>query len=87
MAAAVDVGDPFGPRWLLFGDVGFGPSDDDIPLALCADIDGLFVDLPPRPREHFTLVGCTPTARWPTCLTGCPPRLSEPSEPGWVTSL
>jgi hypothetical protein len=29
-------------------------------LALCAEIEGLFVDLPPRPRERFTLVGCTP---------------------------
>jgi RNAse (barnase) inhibitor barstar len=31
-----------------------------ISLALCVEIDGLFVDLPPRPRERFTLVGCTP---------------------------
>jgi len=29
-------------------------------LALCAQTEGLFVDLPPRPRERFTLVGCTP---------------------------
>ncbi|WP_422742731.1 barstar family protein [Micromonospora sp. WMMD754] len=49
-----------GPRWLLLDDVGFeGPYEDDTPLALCAEIDGLFVDLPPRPRERFTLVGCT----------------------------
>ncbi len=52
---------PVGPRWLLLGDVGFeGSYEDDIPLALCAEIEGLFVDLPPRPRELFTLVGCTP---------------------------
>ncbi|GAB1639926.1 barstar family protein [Krasilnikovia sp. MM14-A1259] len=52
---------PIGPRWLLLGDVGFeGSYEDDIPLALCAEIQGLFVDLPPRPRERFTLVGCTP---------------------------
>ncbi|GAA1022912.1 hypothetical protein Aple_100570 [Acrocarpospora pleiomorpha] len=51
---------PVGPRWLLLGDVGFEDSYDDIPLALCAEIEGLFVDLPPRPRERFTLVGCTP---------------------------
>jgi hypothetical protein len=45
----------------LLGDVGFqGTYEDDIPLALCAEIEGLFVDLPPRPRERFTLVGCTP---------------------------
>ncbi|MEV0561010.1 barstar family protein [Dactylosporangium sp. NPDC050588] len=52
---------PVGPRWLLLGDVGFEDTyEDDIPLALCAEIDGLFVDLPPRPREGFTLVGCAP---------------------------
>jgi hypothetical protein len=27
---------------------------------MCVEIEGLFVDLPPRPREHFTLVGCRP---------------------------
>ncbi|MEH0841254.1 barstar family protein [Micromonospora sp. CPCC 205711] len=52
---------PIGPRWLLLGDVGFeGSYETDVPLALCAEIEGLFVDLPPRPRERFTLVGCTP---------------------------
>ncbi|MGW5416920.1 barstar family protein [Actinomadura geliboluensis] len=52
---------PVGLRWLLLGDVGFENSyEDDIPLALCAEIEGLFVDLPPRPREPFTLVGCIP---------------------------
>ncbi|MEV5769085.1 barstar family protein [Micromonospora sp. NPDC052213] len=52
---------PVGPRWLLLGDVGFeGFYEDDIPLALCVEIEGLFVDLPPRPRERFTLVGCAP---------------------------
>ncbi len=49
------------PRWLLLGDVGCeGSFEDDVPLALCAEIEGLFLDLPPRPRERFTLVGCTP---------------------------
>ncbi|GAA1861420.1 barstar family protein [Asanoa iriomotensis] len=38
-------------RWLLLG-------EDGIPLARCTEIEGLFVDLPPRPRERFTLVGC-----------------------------
>jgi hypothetical protein len=52
---------PVGPRWLFLGDIGFDRFyDDDIPLALCAEIEGLFVDLPPRPRELFTLVGCAP---------------------------
>lgn len=48
------------PRWLLCGDIDFDDSHDDIPLGLCAEIEGLFVDLPPRPRERFTLVGCAP---------------------------
>lgn len=52
---------PDGPHWLLLGDVGFaGSYEDDIPLALSTEIEGLFVDLPPRPRERFTLVACTP---------------------------
>ncbi|MFD6752144.1 barstar family protein [Micromonospora gifhornensis] len=52
---------PVAPRWLLLGGVGVYDSDeDDIPLALCAEIEGLFVDLPSRPRERFTLVGCAP---------------------------
>jgi RNAse (barnase) inhibitor barstar len=50
-----------GFRWLLLGDVGLdGTYDDDTPLGLCVEIEGLFADLPPRPREHFTLVGCRP---------------------------
>jgi hypothetical protein len=51
---------PVGLRWLLLGDLGVEGYDEDVPLALCAEIEGLFVDLPPRPRERFTLVGCTP---------------------------
>ncbi|MEV6374764.1 barstar family protein [Micromonospora musae] len=52
---------PVGPRWLLLGDVGSDWSYEfDTPLALCREVEGLFVDLPPRPRERFTLVGCTP---------------------------
>nr|WP_245730185.1 hypothetical protein [Micromonospora pallida] len=48
-------------RWLLIGDVGYDQSYEiDVPLALRAEIEGLFVDLPPRPRERFALVGCTP---------------------------
>lgn len=51
---------PIGPRWLLCGVVGFDDSCEDVPLALCTEIEGLFVDLPTRPRERFTLVGCAP---------------------------
>jgi RNAse (barnase) inhibitor barstar len=52
---------PVGLRWLLLGDLGVEGYEEDVPLALCAEIEGLFVDLPPRPRERFTLVGCTPS--------------------------
>ncbi|KKK04810.1 hypothetical protein LQ51_16855 [Micromonospora sp. HK10] len=46
---------------MLLGDVGFDSVyEDDVPLAVCVEIEGLFVDLPPRPRERFTLVGCAP---------------------------
>jgi len=48
------------PRWLLVGHTGTPQFADEDALALCADIDGLFVDLPPRPREWFTLLGCVP---------------------------
>ena len=42
--------------------MGFeGGYEDDIPLALCARVDGLFADLPPRPRERFRFVGCRPS--------------------------
>ncbi|QLQ40529.2 barstar family protein [Micromonospora robiginosa] len=52
---------PVNPRWLLRGDVGFDSAyGDEVLLAVCAEIEGLFVDLPPRPRERFTLVGCVP---------------------------
>ncbi|GAA1038221.1 hypothetical protein GCM10009557_53620 [Virgisporangium ochraceum] len=49
------------PRWLLTGDLGAGRFfEGDVSLGLCLDIEGLFVDLPPRARERFTLVGCVP---------------------------
>ncbi|MBO2465240.1 barstar family protein [Actinomadura violacea] len=50
----------FPPRWLLVGYTGTPQFPGDDALALCADIEGLFVDLPPRPRERFTLLGCVP---------------------------
>jgi hypothetical protein len=48
------------PRWLLVGHTGTPQFADEDAVALCADVDGLFVDLPPRPREWFTLRGCVP---------------------------
>ncbi|MGI5241899.1 barstar family protein [Dactylosporangium sp. CA-139066] len=35
-------------------------DEDDEPIVACADIEGLFADLPPRAREEYTLVGCVP---------------------------
>ncbi|MEV4282452.1 barstar family protein [Actinoplanes xinjiangensis] len=58
-------------RWLLRGTVGDGDSGDDgAPIAECREIDGLFVDLPPRPRESFTLLGCLPEGTLATCSDG-----------------
>ncbi|UMP04910.1 barstar family protein [Amycolatopsis sp. EV170708-02-1] len=55
---------PVGPRWLLRGDIGFDDSHDDVPLALCADIEGLFVDTPAdgvaAPVPEIRLLDCRP---------------------------
>jgi hypothetical protein len=61
-----------GPRWLLRGDVGFTNTYEDDPLGMCMEIDGLFVDLPPRPRERFTLIGATPAGALADLLDGLP---------------
>lgn len=71
---------PVGPRWLLVD------STDDIPLALCAEIEGLFVDLPPRPRERFTLVGCTPDGALADLLDRLPAE-SLGTERAWLGDL
>ncbi|MBG0825931.1 barstar family protein [Planomonospora sp. ID91781] len=48
-------------RWLLIDEGSSGVDGSDVALALCADIDGLFVDPePPRAAEHYTLIGCDP---------------------------
>lgn len=78
---------PSGPRWLLLGDVGSeGSFQDDVPLALCAEIEGLFVDLQPRPRERFTLVSCTPSGEL-TDLLGRLPADALGTEQGWLGDL
>jgi hypothetical protein len=78
---------PIEPRWLLLGDVGFeGSYDDDIPLALCAEIEGLFVDLPPRPRERFTLVGCTPSGALANLLDRMPAEALG-TEQAWLGDI
>ena len=71
---------PVGPRWLLCNDF------DDVPLALCAEIDGLFVDLPPRPRERFTLVGCTPDGALADLLHRLPAEALG-SERAWLGDI
>lgn len=49
------------PRWLLIDDGSSGVDGPDVPLALCADIDGLFAEpTPPPTAEHYTLIGCDP---------------------------
>ncbi|WP_191253315.1 barstar family protein [Amycolatopsis oliviviridis] len=54
---------PVGPRWLLCGDIG-ADSSDDVPLALCAEIEGLFADAPAdrltAPVQRVRLLGCRP---------------------------
>ncbi|MFI6302861.1 barstar family protein [Amycolatopsis thailandensis] len=63
---------PVGPRWLLYGDIGFGDSHDDVPLALCADIEGLFVDVPgdgvAARVPEIRLLGCRPEPALRTAL-------------------
>jgi hypothetical protein len=44
-------------RWLLLDE------ESETALALSADIDGLFADVPPPVRERFTLLGCAPAGR------------------------
>ncbi|GIH97745.1 barstar family protein [Planobispora siamensis] len=48
-------------RWLLIDEGSSGVDGSDVPMALCADIDGLFVEPEPLPAaEHYTLIGCDP---------------------------
>lgn len=76
------------PRWLLDGYTGNPqfPGDGDV-LALCADIDGLFVDLPPRPRERFTLLGCVPDGVLAASLDSDPAATPLDGGRGWLGNL
>ncbi|QKW40104.1 barstar family protein [Actinomadura sp. NAK00032] len=71
----------FLPRWLLVGHTGTPQFPDEDAVALCADIDGVFVDLPPRSRERFTLVGCVPDGALASVLNG------RPSDTTWLGDL
>ncbi|GAB3960164.1 hypothetical protein GCM10029978_008760 [Actinoallomurus acanthiterrae] len=73
------------PRWLLVGQTGTPQFPDDEALALCADIDGLFIDLPPRPRERFTLLGCMRDGALASLLDSVTTGTACPSERGWAT--
>ncbi|WUH98530.1 barstar family protein [Spirillospora sp. NBC_00431] len=85
------------PRWLLVGHTGTPQFPDDDAVAVCADIDGLFADLPPRPWERFSLLGCAPDGVLASILAGLTPErahlgnlwiTAEPGDPaarrGWT---
>ncbi|SPT59211.1 Barstar (barnase inhibitor) [Actinomadura madurae] len=55
-------------------------------MALCADIDGLFVDLPPRPRARLTLMGCVPDGALASLLNDRASRTAE-AERVWLGNL
>ncbi|WP_205718762.1 barstar family protein [Actinomadura sp. WMMA1423] len=74
------------PRWLLVGYTGSPQDPGDDAVALCADIDGLFVDLPPRPRERFTLLGCVPDGALASVLDSMASHAAEP-ERAWLDDL
>lgn len=76
----------FPPRWLLVGFTGTPQFPSDDALALCADIDGLFVDLPPRPRERFTLLDCVPDGALASVLNS-PASTTAGSERAWLGTL
>jgi hypothetical protein len=63
-----------------------GLRRDDLALALCAEIDGLFVDLPPRLRERFTLVGCTAGGGLADVLDRLPPEALG-TERAWLGDI
>ncbi|GAA4623311.1 hypothetical protein GCM10023196_019000 [Actinoallomurus vinaceus] len=74
------------PRWLLVGHTGTPQYPDEDALALCADIDGLFIDLPPRPRERFTLLGCMPDGALASILDRVTTGTAGP-ERAWLGNL
>ncbi|WP_242892933.1 barstar family protein [Actinomadura litoris] len=77
---------PFAPRWLLLGSTGTPQFPGDDALGLCADIEGLFVDLPPRRRERFTLLGCAPDGALARILDAMDAGAAEP-EGAWLGDL
>lgn len=74
------------PRWLLVGHIGTPQYPGEDAVALCADIDGLFVDLPPRPRERFTLLSCVADGALASLLNDRASRTAE-TEWAWLGNL
>jgi RNAse (barnase) inhibitor barstar len=74
------------PRWLLVGGTGTPQYSDAVAVALCADIDGLFVDLPSRLRERFTLLGCVPDGALASVLDSVTAGTVGP-ERAWLGNL
>jgi hypothetical protein len=70
-------------RWLLVGHTGTPQYPDEDAVALCADIDGLFVDLPPRPQERLTLLGCEPDGTLASALDSMDSEDTSP-ERAWL---
>ncbi|GAA1376447.1 hypothetical protein GCM10009661_44620 [Catellatospora chokoriensis] len=50
-------------RWQLLDEYTGSLGDPDRIVAHCSDVQGLFVDPPPRRYEQYTLLGCRPTGR------------------------
>jgi hypothetical protein len=70
------------PMWLLVDDGSDGVDGEEVPLALCVDIDGLFVDPEPPPSpEHYMLIGCEPAG----ALRGALPSIG--SDQAWLASI
>ena len=68
-------------RYALVDNYAMDVAEEDEPLAACADVHGLFVDMPPAERERFTLRGCAPAGALRDAL-GLPG-----SEPAWFGNI
>lgn len=68
-------------RYALVDNYEMDATEEDEPLAACADVQGLFVDLPPAERERFTLRGCAPAGALRDALS----PLGD--EPAWFGNI
>ncbi|MDI6102306.1 barstar family protein [Actinoplanes sp. NEAU-A12] len=74
------------PSWVLQGVLHDGEWDNCAELTRCVEIDGLFVDLPPRDRERFTLLGCRPAGALADLLDRLPAEALG-TEAAWLGHL